>query len=90
MPFPSRGKNNVRDFSSASSFSAFRELPFKLPRLLRLLKKNVRLMRERERLLFDESATFTRDVMDVQTTAKFATFVTKLEILSREKNAYFH
>ena len=60
MPFPSRGKNNVRDFSSASSFSAFRELPFKLPRLLRLLKKNVRLMRERERLLFDESATFTR------------------------------
>ena len=83
MPFPSRGKNNVRDFSSASSFSAFRELPFKLPRLL---KKNVRLMRERERLLFDESATFTRDVMDVQTTAKCATFVTTLEILSREKN----
>ena len=44
-------------------------------------------MRERERLLFDESATFTRDVMDVQTTAKCATFVTTLEFLSREKNA---
>ena len=88
MPFPSRGKNNVRDFSSASSFSTFRELPpFKLPfKLLRLLKKSARLMRERERLLFDESATFTRDVMDVQTTAKCATFVTTLEILSREKN----
>jgi hypothetical protein len=64
MSFPSRGKNNVQtEHFSSSSFSAFRELLFKLPLLLRLLKKNLRLTRERERLLFDESATFTRDAV---------------------------
>jgi len=72
VSFP-REKQRLRDFSSASSFPAFRELlPFKLPfKLPRLLEKNALrlLMRERERLLFDSRARpFTRDVMDVHTT----------------------
>jgi hypothetical protein len=76
MPsFPSRGKNNASETSPPPLPSLlFSELqPFKLPfKLPRLLEKNaLRLLRERERAapaFRQQSATFTRDAMDVHAT----------------------
>ena len=92
MPFPSRGKNNVRYFSSSSSFSAFQRAAVKTAAIAATAKEKFAFKtREREPACVSTRVRLLRAMLrDVQTTAKCATFVTPRWKNSREKRTYFH